>query len=300
MKNVLGSIKVIKRNDGRDISFIKELPEWFNLDNYHGITQLDLEGWINQLYFRQTLQEFLQRFVLTGIIKDCFISGILHKPSAQILNPISLRDSVILIEALKACQNIPSETWQSPSFFQLTTEKADIQKPQSLLEWFHDQNKLRPEEECLASKSNYTILQKYISVDLSASDAVLAAAFKKWLKERRILAPRHPKRVFSKSMLRRWAVNQVLPYIDLSYWAMLNEVQIPHWLMGEALFPGRQQGDKADRVRKTTESTAKEVMQSSCIHAMAAQLKFETGKVLDLAPYPHLETKSKIFVPPKK
>ncbi len=96
-------------------------------------------------------------------------------------------------------------------------------------------------------------------------------------KERKLLARQWVQK-FTKVTLRRWAVNQVLPYIDLTYWANYNGKQIPHWLMGKILFPGHNQGDTTDRVRQTTEKTAQEIMIETCLQAMVAQLAEQTGK----------------------
>ena len=70
--------------------------------------------------------------------------------------------------------------------------------------------------------------------------------------------------------------------------------------MGKILFPGYNQGDTADRVRKTTEKTANEVMMDSCLQAMVVQLAEQTGKKLNLnaffEDFENLRTKCKIHV----
>lgn len=276
--------------------FIKTLPDWFSLKNYHKANQLSLEGWINQLYLRNMLQGFLLKEVITGIVDDYMLPEKSADNASQFVSAISLHGAILITEALKESVDIPIKNWESPAFFK------DITTGNSLFSWcsakYGDEylNKT-----ALASVQGYAILKKFTSIDLSAPDTVLIASFKNWLKEQRAETKEYNYRSFSKAILRRWAMNQILPYIDLIYWAELTQVQIPHWLMGEALFPGENQGDKVDRVRKTTEKVAKEVLQDTCIHAMAAQLKFETGKVLDLNYFfkqPYLETKTKIFLPP--
>lgn len=288
------TVKQSKKNKAK--STIK-LPAWFNLQNYHKANQLDLEGWIIQLYLRNMIKGFMMREVLTGVVDDYTIPENNHKEPPHLISPVSLHDAILIAEGLKTSMNIPAETWQSPSIFK--SMSAD----NSLLSWCSQTNGVEHlSKTALTSCANYSVLQKYTSVDLSAPDAVLIASFKQWLKDRRASMKEYPHCSFSDAILRRWAMNQILPYMDLIYWAELNQVHIPHWLMGDTLFPGDNQGDKVDRVRKTTEKVAKEVIQDSCIYGMAAQLKFETGRVLDLGyffTHPYLETKNKIFIPPQ-
>jgi hypothetical protein len=212
-------------------------------------------------------------------------------------------DAVFITEALKHSINCPPEIWQAPSLFSFyRCSTGDLAK-KYLIQWFEESTETKEQHTSLAERAKRKVLDDFIRVDLNAPDAVLLTAFKKWLKTNRGDTPQYQGRNFSAAVLHRWALNQILPYIDLTYWAELEGVQIPHWLMGEALFPGNNQGDKADRIRKTTEKTAKKVMATSCLYSMAAQLKYKTGKSLniDILTNPsRMEIKNKIFVPPKK
>lgn len=261
---------------------IQELPNWFNLENYDRANQLHLEGWVVQLYLRQMIQGFLLQVELTGIIDDYQLpdeSDILKEPIA----PISIQDGLLITEGLKSAVGIPPELWQAPSHFDFFEQSDEISDTESILSWFHktDSNK-STQDTYLAEQNNNHLLRSFLRVDLTAPDSILLASFKRWLAKERKHVTRQRIQKFTKATLRRWAVNQVLPYIDLTYWADRNSKQIPHWLMGKILFPGHNQGDTTDRVRQTTEKTAQEIMTDSCLQAMVTQLNEQTGKRLNL------------------
>ncbi len=261
---------------------IQDLPNWFNLENYVRANQLDLEGWIVQLYLRQMIQGFLLRVGLTGIVDDYQLpdeSNALKEP----ITSISIQDSLLITEGLKNTVGIPPKLWQAPSHFDFFEQSDEITDTESVLSWFHKTGSDKSTQDTyLAEQNNNHLLRPFLRVDLTTPDSILLASFKRWLaKERKHLA-RQRLQKFTKATLRRWAANQVLPYIDLTYWADRNNKQIPHWLMGKVLFPGHNQGDTTDRARQTTEKTAQEIMTEACLQAMVAQLAEQTGKKLNL------------------
>ncbi len=261
---------------------IQELPNWFNLENYDRANQLDLEGWIVQLYLRQMIQGFLLQVGLTGIVDDYQLPD---EPNVlEPITPISIQDGLLITEGLKnTVGSIPPELWQAPSHFDFFEQSVDIAETESILSWFHNTDINKPAQDAyLAEQNNNHLLRPFLRIDLTAPDSILLASFKRWLAKERKLLARQRVQKFTKATLRRWAANQVLPYIDLNYWADRNDKQIPHWLMGKILFSGHNQGDTTDRVRQTTEKTAQEIMTDTCLQAMVVQLAEQTGKKLNL------------------
>jgi Family of unknown function (DUF6387) len=91
-------------------------------------------------------------------------------------------------------------------------------------------------ESALICHINYPMLRRFIDVDLAAPDNILFASFKRWLAKERKLRFQRRIHGFSKAALQRWAMNQVLPFIDLTYWAELTEAHIPRGLRGKHYF----------------------------------------------------------------
>jgi hypothetical protein len=289
----------LSKKNSKTLLDIQELPEWFDIKNYQS-NQLDLEGWIVQLYLRRMIQGFLLPIVLTGVVDDYYPKLNTESPkSPEAIQPISLHDAVLITEALKNSVHIPTELWQAPSHFAFFAQRDNITDTTSILSWFHNsKGNLPPKDSYLIEHTHTYPLRSFFRADLTAPDSVLFASFKCWLANERKLFSRQKVPKFSKATLQRWAVNQVLPFIDLTHWADRNNKQIPYWLMGKILFPEYSQGDNADRVRKTTEKTAKEITTGTCLQAMGAQLAAQTGKVLDLhtllEEFENLSTKFKV------
>ncbi len=281
--------------------FVKSLPHWFDLQNYRSAYQLDLEGWIVQLHLRRIAQDFYLPWVFTGVVDDYRIP---EKKSTLTVAPVqdmTKREALTVTELVKVLLDIPSNVWNSPSLFNIFFRKnSDENSDINLINWLNHQEEkgVIDSQTPLCAPMPPFLVGGLASIDLAAPDVTLIAAFKQWLKTKR---SKSKVRHISKTVLSRWAVNQVLPYLDLMSWARLTKVQIPHWMMGDTLFPSRIQGDKVDRVRKTTESTARIVMNNSCLYAMVAQLKHEKGKSLDLDSYlenmNQIQTKYRIIIP---
>src|ERR1700722_16656748 len=126
-----------------ELSFIKKLPSWFSLELYHGVNQLDLEGWINQICLRQVAQDFYLPFVYKGIVLDFHIPEV-KKPSAdhQAIKALSTHDAILVTEGLKNYLPAPAEVWQSRSFFDSLPEVKD---KINLISWFNHNSDLKAE-----------------------------------------------------------------------------------------------------------------------------------------------------------
>lgn len=280
----------------------EELPNWFDLKNYQHANKLDLEGWVVQLHLRQMIQGFFLEVVLTGIVDDYQLSlDTKSNAPREPVSPISLQDALLITEGVKNTIAIPTESWQAPSHFNFLEQSDNIIDTESLLSWLHNTDgKRSPKDFYLASHTPGHLLRPFLKIDLTTPDSIILDSFKRWLaKERKLLSRRRIQK-FTKATLQRWAINQLLPYIDLTHWANLNAKQIPYWLMGKVLFPGQNQGDTTDRVRQTTEKAAKEILTDSYIQTIAAQLTEQTGKKLNLntslEEFEDLRTKHKIHI----
>ena len=67
----------------------------------------------------------------------------------------------------------------------------------------------------------------FIGVDLNTSDTILMAEFKDWLKKKRMETRISTFREVTVENLRRFSNLNLLPYLDLHFWEIANEVKIP-------------------------------------------------------------------------
>lgn len=269
-------LNAAQQSKRKQLKSVRALPKWFDLAHYSKSNRLDLYGWLVQLYLRQITYHFSKKKLFTGIVDDYQIKTVDIQQAPSIRN-LSWQDAALITEVLKKEKNIPCELWSVPSA--LSFKNTNLEKKcefSSIIEWcslFKNQSNKTYSHELI-----HPILDRFFTINREASDEVLISDFKLWLKNKRKKENAQAKH-FSNAALSRWSMNQILPYIDLTRWSELTSTVIPHWLMGEALFPGFNQGDKSDRVRKTTEKTAEQLMQPYYLYAMAAQLSHETGKI---------------------
>jgi len=113
----------------------------------------------------------------------------------------------------------------------------------------------------------------FVSVDIAATDEKLMADFQAWLKSKRIIEnlPAKKKK-FTDKDFNEWTEKAILPFIDLTIWALFNDVNITQALMGECLFP-EYDIDATERIRKTVSPKAKEIMTESFIYSLFAQIR---------------------------
>lgn len=78
----------------------------------------------------------------------------------------------------------------------------------------------------------------YAKVKLFGSDEQIKKDFAIWLEEERKRRNTYaPKKNFSENAIDSWHEFSILPYLDLSYWAKLENVKISQHVMGQAIFP---------------------------------------------------------------
>jgi hypothetical protein len=117
-------------------------------------------------------------------------------------------------------------------------------------------------------------------VNLQAPEDLLVEDFRRWVREiktARGLAV--PRRAVSAADMKSWSDNQILPYLDLTFWADVNGFLITQQLLGDVLFPDGEM-NRAERIRKTVQPISSRVATFDHCNYMVVQvlkLKAETG-----------------------
>lgn len=130
------------------------------------------------------------------------------------------------------------------------------------------------EEYGQGSKCSDSLRIAHLVVNLDATDESLSKSFNHWLKDVReyLKVPAPKAKMFSEVDFSRWYNNKILPYYDLNRWAQLEGVSLSQATIGDAIFPGPNQGNRAERVRKTTKKIAEEILQRPVALALSAQI----------------------------
>lgn len=111
-----------------------------------------------------------------------------------------------------------------------------------------------------------------VKVDLFSSEEKLVDDFKKWLKvTRAALDIPNLQRRFKNSDFERWSQNRILAYLDLSFWAQINGLQLTNQAIGVALFPDEFNVSLAERVRKVVAPLALSAASPPYLEALFSQ-----------------------------
>ena len=113
----------------------------------------------------------------------------------------------------------------------------------------------------------------HVEVDLFASNKLILADFKNWLKAARSVFDIPAQSNYSRTDRANWVINRVLPYLDLTLWAALENVKIRLATMGNALFPDDKDSDLAEKIRRTVGPTAEKLIRPSVMYAIAVQVE---------------------------
>lgn len=111
----------------------------------------------------------------------------------------------------------------------------------------------------------------HVEVNMHAPDSLIIDDFRKWLIAAREVFEIPAKNLFTESDMDSWAKFQILPFVDLSNWAKLEDVKIPDPVMGAALFPNEYDVSLSERIAKVVRPKANWLTRSSVVNAIQAQ-----------------------------
>lgn len=121
----------------------------------------------------------------------------------------------------------------------------------------------------------------FAQIDLLASDATIENNFSVWLRDVR---RRHQhvtfkrERRYSSRDAMNWANSGVLPYLDLSIWAELEGVEISDSVYGDAIFGPNRLINVTEAVRKVTAPLAERIWTGELPNSLESDL---SGRVLE-------------------
>jgi hypothetical protein len=114
----------------------------------------------------------------------------------------------------------------------------------------------------------------FVSVDLGASDDFLLKEFKIWLKKTRNDAKIETiRRQFNAADFTRWREQQLLPYLDLTFWAETQGAYFSNATLGNALFPDEIDLAVDEVIRKTVAPNALSVVSDEYESALIWQMR---------------------------
>lgn len=123
--------------------------------------------------------------------------------------------------------------------------------------------------------------ERFISVNLEASEEQTLKEFRLWLTEERekfdhAVSASTPAKMFSESDYQDWYLAKILPYFDLRAIAKIEGVRAPNHLIANLLFPEEIGVDVSERVRKVTKVKAERVFRHEVVSALYLQAEMES------------------------
>jgi hypothetical protein len=114
----------------------------------------------------------------------------------------------------------------------------------------------------------------YAKIDLEASDEQIKRDLTIWLEQERKRRDKPaPKKNFNDTDFTGWHESAVLPYLDLMFWAEIEEVKISQYAIAQAIFPDAY-GSDVDPLGKlkTTKKKAEYLMDHKTMKLLELQI----------------------------
>ncbi len=119
-----------------------------------------------------------------------------------------------------------------------------------------------------------TVKRFFIGVDLNAPDDYLVHQFRSWIAKTRAEANIEPKQwLFSDKRFAKWHKDRLLPYLDLTFWAIINRHKISPADMEEEFFSDRFDGFSGEYVTKKVAKEAIKLISEETLYALSVELR---------------------------
>ncbi|PZP53573.1 MAG: hypothetical protein DI586_10865 [Micavibrio aeruginosavorus] len=280
----------------------KELPDWFDLIKYQKAENLDAAAWYELFLQRWSLTfyygygparvtglgggfekvlEQLRSDPLHLLIDDIQIMWIgggqldalkcapkMFSQFSHGISPLTIRRLYQMESRLKADSRNKIRNWIDCIFDHSNRRFEDISSSEH--EWarsfiddpIFDGLKKEGDDQRLDRSSDI------VEINLALPDKILIEQFTGYLQRLRKEYPEtKPASTFKYPEYKKWIEYSVLPYLDLKYWEMEQNVSIPYRVMADAIFPDGGLGE--EMIRKTTKKIANQVMQKEYIDFLA-------------------------------
>ena len=274
------------------IKHINELPHWFDLAKYDSTNKLDAAGWYEQLIVRHgVLFYFINNRKTRSKSFETALKKLFETP---IIDLMADRELEVLF-ANGQLQELRSKNIRYTLGVHMTTVRqhyqtefnTEIEKRNYARNFFKDvyeedwdkilsDGKLRypcqdwidePIDNIRSDAHNYFL---NINVNMALPDKVLIEQFTKLVAGLRAVLDEGGVSIHSKLRIdfENWTKFAVLPFIDLSIWAMSEGKKIPNRVMADAIFKMGEGGEEV--VRKTTQKLADLILIDSHLGKLAA------------------------------
>jgi len=219
-----------------DAKIVYKVKEWFDINHYKGVGQLDLNDWYINLSRRYWMREMLKHVDVNKISCDNKSNTSILKQKNTFLRyaeliekqPIEMIDSlkddfVFEREVVRGFSVLDMQNWINDDWFDTAYEYMN-ETPDALEDDQAYDFVAKPVNQHLMESFPDEIQEyAYLSIDLNTPDIVIYEKFKSWLKNnRREEAKKLKLKQIDKYTLKSWCNKQILPFIDIN---LINEIR---------------------------------------------------------------------------
>jgi len=279
----------------------KELPAWFKLSRYEKLDRIELGEWLRNLFRRarylngnRILEEDRKQI-------ECLLRENTWPPLIFTFNDKNVQETMKIKfpDPAKPLETLTVNSLQTGSIaalfnvisYMISTGKDELSRQMAEAVEYVERDTEDKREESNEELDNFLnqpfelLLKSFIKdfaaeknrvsllveVRLSAPDKVIVEDFSRWLTAARREFDFPAEKIFTEAKREDLINYRVLPYLDLTLWAALEQVTIPNAVMAEALFPDAGV-DAPYRVRRVTKPKADWAIQWSVLRALHNQL----------------------------
>lgn len=294
-----------------NMKFCKEIPPWFNVNNYRDSVKFTAKDWVDEIssrkYYLNILNnseensnllfksnysseefEVARNFFCVLIKKQPLVSK-KHDLNNPYLEEIleSFKNLTITESEYKRMYSSVKEIneYCAYSFLLDSDKKTEIEhdllfscNPTNFKEYAdHMILSIQAERKYMKPISNHEMYEgrKFLEIDIHASDAQILYEFNIWLKELRSSSIEFVRNQFSLKDFQDWHASRLLAYWDLTTIANIEKFTIPYHVLGNALFPEETNVDITEKIRKVIKKKCQWLFSKEVFNALKAQARAE-------------------------
>jgi hypothetical protein len=287
--------------------------DWFKLENYEPSKSFSAKEWEREIIDRLLMVNYLSRFKTDvppeeqsfyehcSEVKEHIKSfGLINtnqpqnKPSLIVEKSSSENKFVNNLSTIRGLgflhysdrqdefindmlmwESLPIGSDELKKWYEKNHFKYDHAMSDEILDMYNRLHKLRSPE-AITFENNEDDGERFLSVDLYASDEIIKMEFERWLKLERVKSGIEiTEKNFKRTDFNDWSKNQILACWDIVTISNLEGFKIGNEVIGRLLFPNDYDVSLAERVRKVIRPKAKRVINEWVYEALSAQAKTE-------------------------
>lgn len=284
----------------------KDRLSWFSLSNYEPLSEFKAEDWMYEIEKRIFMEPYINEFenkdktkLNNWRIEDAFKTYMDIKEFGLLTNKDTNQRNTNVLMKQKDTENIFVKnllTDRALAFLETISTQQEFRSDYSELnnsehekrmklypEFTHKYSKpistyMLEDLNAFEQRNKYVLSsdegERFLEVDINASDEILIEEFKRWLKEERQNYP-FASKDFTRKDFFSWQKDQLLAYWDITIISKIEKFKVTNEKIGNLLFPKECEVAISDRIRKVIKPKSQKIISYNVYCALESQAKVE-------------------------